>query len=68
MTVLSRAVHDPSVAEDVDRAVGGGHLQLGQQGEPVAVEAALPVESEAAAEPAVAEQHVEAVLAGVPGR
>jgi hypothetical protein len=48
----------------VDGAVGDGHLQLGEQREPVAVEGAPSPEAQPAAEPAVAEQDLEAVLSG----
>ena len=49
--------------EHVHGAVGGGHLELGEQRQPVAVERAAAAPAEPAAEPPVAEQHLELVVA-----
>ncbi len=61
---LSRDGPGVVAGEGVDLAVGGGDLELGEHGEPVAVQGVLAVEAEPAAEPAVADQELEPVLAG----
>jgi hypothetical protein len=53
----------------VDGTVGGGHLKLGQQRQPVPVEGTAAAESKPSTVPAVAQQHLQfvAALAGQVG-